>query len=188
MCPVLIPSIASVTQAGVVTGRGEGSATLTARREGVRGTVTVSVTPAPVAAIEVMPSQVSLEVGGARKRLTATVKGASENTLSGRAVTWTSSDSSIVSVTQAGVVTGLKEGSARITAKSDAAQGTTRVEVTPAPRQETDPQRVPDIDFVKISAGNFQMGSTNGGGDEQPVHTVHLRSFSMSATEVTQGQ
>ena len=181
-------SIASVAETGVVTGRGEGSATLTANSEGVRGTVTVSVTPAPVAVIEVTPSQVSLEVGGARERLTATTKDASGNTLSGRAVTWTSSDPSIASVSQTGVVAGLREGSATITAKSEAAQGTATVGVSPAPRQETDPQRVPDIAFVQIPAGNFQMGSTNGASDEQPVHTVRLSSFYMSATEVTQGQ
>jgi len=46
-----------------------------------------------------------------------------------------------------------------------------------------------DEQFSLIPAGTFQMGSTNGGSSEQPVHTVTLtQSFEMQRTEVTQGQ
>ena len=41
-------------------------------------------------------------------------------------------------------------------------------------------------EMVVIPAGSFEMGGTNS--DEQPVHRVTLRSFSMGKTEVTQGQ
>ena len=41
-------------------------------------------------------------------------------------------------------------------------------------------------EMVAIPAGSFAMGSN--GSDEQPVHRVTLRSFSMGKTEVTQGQ
>jgi len=40
--------------------------------------------------------------------------------------------------------------------------------------------------MVVIPAGSFEMGGTNS--DEQPVHRVTLRSFSMGKTEVTQSQ
>ena len=46
----------------------------------------------------------------------------------------------------------------------------------------------PSIDWVTIPAGSFQMGSNNGESDEQPIHTVTLRAFAMSKTEVTVGQ
>lgn len=43
--------------------------------------------------------------------------------------------------------------------------------------------------FSLIPAGTFQMGSTTGGSDERPVHSVTIsRSFYMQKTEVTQGQ
>ena len=46
-----------------------------------------------------------------------------------------------------------------------------------------------DEQFSLIPAGTFQMGSTNGDSDEQPVHTVNItRSFDMQKTEVTGGQ
>ena len=47
---------------------------------------------------------------------------------------------------------------------------------------------VSDIDgatMVLIPAGTFQMGSTTGDSDEQPVHTVILNAFYMDQYEVT---
>jgi formylglycine-generating enzyme required for sulfatase activity len=42
--------------------------------------------------------------------------------------------------------------------------------------------------FVKIPAGNFDMGSNTGESDEKPVHNVRLDGFYMGQTEVTQAQ
>ena len=46
---------------------------------------------------------------------------------------------------------------------------------------------VPD-GMVLIPAGTFEMGSEDGGSDEQPVHTVHLDAFYMDKYEVTNAQ
>jgi formylglycine-generating enzyme required for sulfatase activity len=40
--------------------------------------------------------------------------------------------------------------------------------------------------MVRVEGGTFQMGSTNGGSDEKPVHTVTVKGFYMGKTEVTQ--
>jgi len=40
--------------------------------------------------------------------------------------------------------------------------------------------------FVYVEGGTFQMGSVTGDFDEEPVHTVTVKSFIMSRTEVTQ--
>ncbi len=42
-----------------------------------------------------------------------------------------------------------------------------------------------DIKWVLVDGGTFQMGSSGGYGDEQPEHTVQVKSFYMSPTEVT---
>ncbi|HUF11218.1 MAG TPA: SUMF1/EgtB/PvdO family nonheme iron enzyme [Rhodothermales bacterium] len=43
--------------------------------------------------------------------------------------------------------------------------------------------------FTRIPAGAFEMGSTNGGSDERPVHSVTIsRDFYIGTYEVTQGQ
>ena len=44
------------------------------------------------------------------------------------------------------------------------------------------------ITMIGVTGGTFAMGSTTGKSDEQPVHLVTLSSFSISRTEVTQGQ
>ncbi|MBN1294774.1 MAG: formylglycine-generating enzyme family protein [Candidatus Latescibacteria bacterium] len=44
------------------------------------------------------------------------------------------------------------------------------------------------IHMLPIPEGSFDMGSDNGLSNEMPVHTVKLDAFSMSETEITQGQ
>jgi formylglycine-generating enzyme required for sulfatase activity len=41
------------------------------------------------------------------------------------------------------------------------------------------------IEMVFVKGGTFQMGSTDGDGDEKPVHTVRLDDFRIGKTEVT---
>ena len=43
-------------------------------------------------------------------------------------------------------------------------------------------------DLVKIPAGTFIMGDDNGRSDEKPSHSVKLKAFSMSRTEITFAQ
>jgi formylglycine-generating enzyme required for sulfatase activity len=43
---------------------------------------------------------------------------------------------------------------------------------TPVPTPEEVEPIVPKM--VLVEAGDFQMGSTNGAPNEQPVHTVHI--------------
>src|SRR3989339_569294 len=42
-------------------------------------------------------------------------------------------------------------------------------------------------DMISIAGGTFQMGSTNGRADEQPIHSVTISPFKISSTEITQG-
>ena len=50
---------------------------------------------------------------------------------------------------------------------------------------QTDYINIGNIEWVPVDSGTFQMGSNNGYGDERPVHTVSVKSFYMSTTEVT---
>jgi uncharacterized protein YjdB len=61
--------------------------------------------------------------------LTALTRDASGNVLTGRVVTWTSSNTAVASVSSAGVVTGVKVGTATITATSEGKTGTATVTV-----------------------------------------------------------
>jgi formylglycine-generating enzyme required for sulfatase activity len=66
------------------------------------------------------------------------------------------------------------------------------VSIGPANSQPTPAKTVVNslgMKFLLISAGTFQMGSTTGDKDEQPVHQVTIsKPFYMGETEVTQAQ
>ncbi len=74
--------------------------------------------PAPVAVVAVEPSAVTLALQGTQQ-LTATLRDAQGNVLTGRAITWASNAETVASVSSAGLVTALAAGSARITATSE---------------------------------------------------------------------
>jgi uncharacterized protein YjdB len=121
-------AVATVSQTGLVTGVTIGSATITATSETKSGTSTVTVTQAPVATVTVSPSSPTVNED-ATVTLTATLNDANGNVLTGRAITWTSSSSMNATVSQTGVVTGRKEGSATITATSEGKSGSATVTV-----------------------------------------------------------
>jgi hypothetical protein len=79
--------------------------------------------------VSVDPPTVTLPLG-TTQTLTATIKDAAGSTLSGRAVTWASSDQSIASVTSGGAVAGVAAGNATITATSEGKTGSSAITVT----------------------------------------------------------
>jgi len=79
----------------------------------------------------VSPAAASLTVGQA-VQLTATLKDASGNVLTGRPVTWSSSAPSVAPVSASGLVTGLALGTAMITATSEGQSGSAAVSVNGA--------------------------------------------------------
>src|SRR5205823_2136160 len=125
------PSVASVDGSGLVTGGGTaGSATITATSEGQSGTssITVSSVPVPVSSVTVSPASASVSAGQT-VQLTATPKDANGNPLSGRVVTWASSNTSVATVNGTGLVSGVAAGSATITATSEGQSGTAGITV-----------------------------------------------------------
>jgi hypothetical protein len=125
------PAVATVSAAGLVTGVGEGSATITATSEGKSGTASVTVTAntAPVASVEVTPASASVPVGGT-VQLTATPRDSAGEALIGRTATWVTDAPGVATVSAAGLVTGVGEGPATITATSEGKSGTASVTVT----------------------------------------------------------
>ena len=125
-------AIASVTSAGVVTGRAVGTARIVAASEGKADTSRVTVTLRPVATVTVTPADTTVRVGN-NVTLTATLRAANNSVLTGRTVAWASSDPTIASVSGTGVVTGVAASSefVTITATSEGKSGAARVIVVP---------------------------------------------------------
>jgi len=80
--------------------------------------------PPPVASVTVQPAPATVLIG-ATLQLWATTKDAAGNVLSGRTVTWTSSDTTVARVSAGGLVTGVAAGPATITTASEGNQATT---------------------------------------------------------------
>src|SRR6266513_4824424 len=126
-------AIASVNGSGLVTGVGPGGpVTMTATSEGQSGTATVNVSLAPVASVMVSPSAANIAITGT-VQLTATPLDANGNPLTGRAISWSSSNNNIATVNGSGLVTGVTAGSGTITATSEGQSGTASITVADAP-------------------------------------------------------
>ena len=107
-------TVASVDQNGTVKGLKGGTAVITAKAaNGLKATCTVKVV-VPVTKITLDTNSVSLKKG-TTQTLTATI---TPSYATYKKVTWSTSDSSVVSVNQSGLIKGLKTGTAAITAKS----------------------------------------------------------------------
>lgn len=121
-------SIATVSPAGVVTARAVGSTQVAASANGRSGLASITVTPVPVASVTVTPARLDL-APGKQATLSALAYDASGKALGGRAVVWSSSNTSVATVDASGVVSALAAGSATITATSEGLSGSSAVSV-----------------------------------------------------------
>lgn len=127
-------AVASVASTGTVTGLSVGSASIVATIGTVSGTASITVTPPPVAAVSLSPSPVTMLGVGATTQMTATLRDAAGNILTGRTVTWSAATSAVASVSSSGMVTAVGPGATRITATSEGRFAATDVTV-PQPMQ-----------------------------------------------------
>ena len=134
------PSVATVSNAGVVTAAAAGSAAIKASVANIEGasTVTVSATaPVPVASVSVSPGSDTIQIGTTAS-FSATTRDASNNVLTGRVVAWSSGNTSVATVNSgSGVVTAVAAGTVQITATSEGKSASATVlvpaVVTPPP-------------------------------------------------------
>jgi len=152
-------NIALVSSTGRVVGQSAGTMTVTATSEGKTGTATIVVTAVPVASVTISPTTQSVVVGSTTPAFTAVVKDANGNVLSGRVVTFASSDASIATIdANTGVATGVAAGSVSITATSEGVNSTAAtLTVTAVP-----------VSSVTISPTSLSVQA----GDQTPAFTA----------------
>jgi uncharacterized protein YjdB len=126
-------ALVTVNSSGLVTGvLAGGPVTITALSEGKSGSAGVMILPAPVASVAVSPASATVQQG-LTVQLTATPKDANGTPLSGRVVTWASTNPAVATVDANGVVTGVALGSATIAATSEGQVGSATITVGSAP-------------------------------------------------------
>lgn len=121
-------AVASVSQDGLVTGRGAGPVTITATSQGVAGTLGLNVSQQPPVRVAVVPTFASLDAGGS-VTLRAAALTAAGDTVRGAAFTWSSTAEGTATVNASGAVAGVAEGQARVVARSGTLADTATVAV-----------------------------------------------------------
>ncbi len=150
---------------GIAGGIGSGTATVSAIFEAITGTAQLNVSGAHLTGIVINPPSATL-APASTEQCTATATyddGTSQNVST--VVTWSSSDSSVATVTGYGQATGQSSGLATITASLGAFSGTANVlvessalkSITVTPQFASDPQQIVDS-FTAI--GYFVDGSS----------------------------
>ncbi len=157
-------TIATVTQAGLVTAVSPGNTQIAVSTGGASALVAVTVAPRPVSSVRVTPSTTTLPVD-ATSLLTAEALDATGTPVTGRPTLWTTSDETIATVSSTGVVSGVSPGTVSVTASVDGVSGVAVVTVTPVP-----------VATVTVSPGTQNVVA---GG------TVQLSATTASATGAT---
>ena len=121
-------SVATASAAGLVTAVANGSAAVTAAFDGVTGSATVDVAQM-AATVDLTPAADTLVAFGETLQVSATARDANGNTIAGATFTWASLDASIATVSAAGLVTAMGNGSVTLTATRDGTSGSAAVEV-----------------------------------------------------------
>jgi uncharacterized protein YjdB len=140
------PAVASVDPTGLVTAQREGMVTISASSGGRVGTATVTVGPEPVTTVTIDPDARTLEVGAAAQ-LSARILGSAGSTLADP-VTWRSSDPSVASVSDAGMVRAFAPGTVTVTAAAGGQTGQASISVRAAPEQADPEPTAAEIETV----------------------------------------
>ena len=151
-------SVATVSTYGVVTAKAAGTATITVRTNdgGKTATCTVTVTAVSVTGVSLNKSSLTLYEGDS-ETLTATV---SPTNATNKSVTWSTSNSSVASVTSSGRITALSAGSATITVTTSDGGKKATCSVT----VKSDPHGAVDLGLsVKWSSYNYGASSVTCG-------------------------
>jgi|GEM_PF-2387828 len=160
---------AIVSASGVVTGRAAGQVLVSATSEGKSGAATITVPP-PVETVGISPSTATILIGKTQQ-LTAELRAANGEVLSGRAITWASSEQNKVTVSSSGIVTAVATGASTITATSEGKSGTALISVPPP--------------VFSISATPAEVTLAIGQAQQLEIRLVDAQGNLLSGREVT---
>lgn len=125
-------SVATVSSNGLVTAKHSGNAVLTAAAGGASDNASLTVSAGDISAVSVSPGSVSVQAGSTQQ-LVATLTDNTGSVITGQAVSWSSSDASVVSVSSSGLATASHAGSATVTATAGGQSGHAIFAVTAGP-------------------------------------------------------
>ncbi len=151
---------------GVATGVSAGTAQITATSEGITSNAaTLTVNLPPVGSVTIDPPNQTITDGGTAA-FAAKLEDAQHNELTGRTVTWDSSDLAVATIDNTGNATSTGPGTTTITAMSEGKKGMASLQVDPAP--VTSVVVTPPFDTTNVGS-TVQLSASIQGGD--PRHS-----------------
>ena len=197
-------TVATVDRSGLVTAAANGSATVTALAGEVSDSASIVVSQTATA-VEITPETHTLPTGDT-VRLVATATDDNGYVVSDAAFRWSSSDTAVASVDSVGLVRGVTEGTATITATvgdaADDLEGMAEITVLPPPppvnRAPTPTTAIPDQMVVEGQTVTIDISASFSDPDgdalshvaatsNSGVATVALSGTELSVTGVAQG-
>jgi parallel beta-helix repeat protein len=169
-------SVTYIASGGTITGDGlytagqtAGPYSVIAAQSGgtLADTSSVLITSSPVASVQVTPSDATLAIGTGLQ-LQVTLKDANGATLSGRTVTWASSNTAAATVSAEGSVLAVDAGTATITATCEGKSGTATIMVTAPPSGCTGSWPAAVYPRMPLSTGQAFYVSSASGSDANP--------------------
>jgi uncharacterized protein YjdB len=207
------PSVFTASTLGTVVGQKLGTALLIASTDNgaVADTISLTVTPMPIVQVRVTPPQATINAGQSQQ-FTATLTDSVGVVVTGRTITWTSSNPVGIPVNASGLATGANNagGTATITATTDIIPGQGQISgnasivVTPTPIASIDVQptsvtlslRSSSATIISViprdAAGNALVGRTGSINvtPENPAIATgdaagNIRAFNTGTTHIT---
>ena len=169
---------ATVDVNGIGTAVAAGTTTISATLSGITGSTTITVTTPTISAIVVTPDGLTLGIG-INEQFTATAiftDGSSQDLVNG--VVWSSSTTSVATVSNNGLATTLAAGSTTITATVGSFTDSTTLTVVPANLISI----AVDPDPVLIAQGTTQQFTATGTFDDGSTQLLTSVTWSSSAT------
>ncbi|MGA8274259.1 MAG: Ig-like domain-containing protein [Candidatus Sulfotelmatobacter sp.] len=124
-------SIATVSATGAVTAQAVGSATVTASTNSMSGSGALTVSPAVLTSIAIAPANASILLGATKQLAsTGTFSDGTTQDLT-KSATWSSANSTLVSISSVGLAAGNAVGTVVISANSNGQTGSTNLTVSP---------------------------------------------------------
>ena len=146
------PAVASVDSTGLVRAEGSGATTVTATSGSAAGSASVSIMQS-VSSVTVTPAEASIGPGDTL-RLAAKALDANGHPVAGAEFSWSSSDESVATVDASGLVRGVVEGGAVITAAAGEVRGTAEITVE-------NPDRAALVALYEATDGPNWVDNTN---------------------------
>ncbi len=161
-------AVATVSAAGLVTAVSNGMVEITARSGNLSSSAAITVSEPMPTTITIEPASHTLEAIGDTLQLAAVVLDQHENTMADVAVTWSSGDEAVATVSAAGLVTAVSNGMAEITAQAGDAMGSAAITVAQVPASVSIEVESGTTDLTAIGQ-TLQLTVTVSDANDNPI-------------------